>query len=50
LTEEEILSQMLPLLEQGGCVPLVDGRVRSWVPFENYVCYRELIRKLSEEG
>jgi hypothetical protein len=24
--------------------------VRSWVPFENYVCYRELIRKLSEEG
>lgn len=46
--EEEILSQVPPLLEQGGYVPLVDGRVRSWVPFENYVCYRELIRKLSE--
>ena len=45
--EEEILSQVPPLLEQGGYVPLVDGRVRSWVPFENYVCYRELIRKLS---
>lgn len=45
--EEEILSQVPPLLEQGGYVPLVDGRVRSWVPFENYVCYRELIRELS---
>jgi len=48
--EEEILSQVPPLLEQGGYVPLVDGRVRSWVPFENYVYYRELIRKLSQEG
>lgn len=48
--EEEILSQVPRLLEQGGYVPLVDGRVRSWVPFENYVCYRELIRKLNEEG
>jgi uroporphyrinogen decarboxylase len=45
--EEEILSQVSPLLEQGGYVPLVDGRVRSWVPFENYVYYRELIRELS---
>jgi len=44
--EQEIISQAPPLLEQGGYVPLVDGRVRSWVPFENYVCYRELIRKL----
>jgi len=48
--EEEILSQVPPLLEQGGYVPLVDGRVRSWVPFENYVYYREWIRKLSQEG
>jgi hypothetical protein len=45
--EEEILSQVPPLLEQGGYVPLVDGRVHSWVPFENYACYRELIRELS---
>jgi len=45
--EEEILSQVPPLLEQGGYVPLVDGRVRSHVPFENYVFYRELIRELS---
>jgi len=45
--KEEILSLAPPLLEQGGYVPLVDGRVRSWAPFENYVCYRELIRKLS---
>lgn len=46
--EEEILSQVPPLLEQGGYVPLVDGRVRSWVPFENYAYYREWIRKLSD--
>ena len=45
--KEEILSQVSPLLEQGGYVPLVDGRVRSHVPFENYVYYRELIRELS---
>jgi uroporphyrinogen decarboxylase len=45
--EEEILSQVPSLLEQGGYVPLVDGRVRSWVPFENYVYYRELIKELS---
>jgi hypothetical protein len=45
--EEEILSQVPPLLEQGGYVPLVDGRVRSWVPLENYIYYRGLIRELS---
>jgi len=36
------------LLEQGGYVPLADGRVRADIPFENYVYYRELLEKVTE--
>lgn len=32
-----------PLIEDGGFVPLADGRVRDNVPFENYVLYRECL-------
>lgn len=39
-----------PLLEQGGYVPMVDGRVRKYVPYENYRVYRELIRELAAQG
>jgi hypothetical protein len=39
---------MPPLLEQGGYVPMVDGRVRKYVPYENYRAYRESIRELAE--
>jgi hypothetical protein len=31
-------------------VPMVDGRVRKYVPYENYRAYRELIRNLAERG
>jgi uroporphyrinogen-III decarboxylase len=32
------------LLEQGGYVPLLDGRVREYIPFEHYRYYRELLQ------
>jgi len=48
--EKEIMSLALPLLEQGGYVPMVDERVRSYISFENYAYYRELIRRLAEGG
>ncbi len=44
----EILAKVPPLLEQGGYVPLADGRVRSNVPFESYRYYRELLAQVCE--
>jgi uroporphyrinogen-III decarboxylase len=38
------------LLQQGGYIPLADGRVRVEVPFENYVTYRELLQELVLDG
>jgi uroporphyrinogen decarboxylase len=43
----EVEEKVPPLLEQGGYVPLADGRVREDIPFENYVYYRELLEKVS---
>jgi hypothetical protein len=48
--EAEVMRVVPPLLEQGGYVPMVDGRVREYVPYENYRAYRELIRELAESG
>jgi len=42
----EIEEKVPPLLEDGGYIPLADGRVREDVPFENYVCYRQLLERL----
>ena len=33
-----------PLLQDGGYVPLLDGRVREYIPFEHYRYYRELLQ------
>jgi len=38
------------LIEDGGFIPLADGRVRADVPFENYVYYRELLREITKLG
>jgi hypothetical protein len=48
--EAAVMRVVPPLLEQGGYVPMVDGRVREYVPYENYRVYREMIRELAEEG
>ena len=44
----EIMFKVPPLLEQGGYIPLADGRVRENVPFENYVYYRRLLEKVTQ--
>ena len=48
--EREVMRVVPPLLDQGGYVPTTDGRVRKYVPYENYRLYRELVRKLVERG
>jgi hypothetical protein len=34
------------LVEQGGYIPLLDGRIRKVVPYENYVYYRNLLEEI----
>jgi uroporphyrinogen decarboxylase len=43
---EEVESKVPPLLEQGGFVPLLDGRIREVVPYENYEYYRHLLEEI----
>lgn len=43
----ELESKVPPLLDQGGYIPLADGRVRADVPYENYLYYRKLLARLS---
>jgi uroporphyrinogen decarboxylase len=45
------LEEKVPLLlEQGGYAPLLDGRVREDVPWENYCYYRDLLQRLCTGG
>ncbi len=44
----ELEEKVPPLLEQGGYVPLADGRVREDIPFQNYVYYRELLEQVTQ--
>jgi uroporphyrinogen decarboxylase len=48
--KKEIRTKVPPLMDQGGYIPLADGRVREDVPFENYCYYRELLRSIIEKG
>ncbi|MDX2447688.1 MAG: uroporphyrinogen decarboxylase family protein [Desulfobacterales bacterium] len=48
--KKEIQTKVPPLLDQGGYIPLADGRVREDVPFENYCYYREVLRRIIEKG
>ena len=43
----EILSRVPYLLSSGGYIPMLDGRVRENVPFENYAYYRKLVEELA---
>ena len=45
----EIEEKVPPLIAEGGYIPLADGRVRQDVPFENYVYYRRLLEKVTQE-
>jgi hypothetical protein len=44
----EVLEKVPPLLEQGGYVPLADGRVRADIPLENYIYYRRLLERVTQ--
>jgi hypothetical protein len=43
----EVEQKVPPLMEQGGYVPLADGRVRADIPLENYLYYRQLLEKVT---
>jgi uroporphyrinogen decarboxylase len=45
--KREVEEKVPPLLEQGGYIPLADGRVREDVPFEHYRYYRRLLEKVT---
>jgi len=39
-----------PLTQEGGYIPLADGRVRADVPYENYFYYRKLLKTITHGG
>ena len=46
---EKAMMQVVPeLLQDGGYIPLADGRVREDVPYENYVYYRRFLEALTQ--
>lgn len=44
--EEEVMAKVPPLLEQGGYIPTLDHDAPPEVPYENFLCYMELKKKL----
>lgn len=48
--EEEVYAKAPALLAQGGWIPGVDHAVPPDVPYQNYLYFRELIRRLCERG
>jgi uroporphyrinogen decarboxylase len=42
----EVEEKVPPLLADGGYIPMLDGRVRVDVPFENYVFFKRLLEKM----
>jgi uroporphyrinogen decarboxylase len=47
--DRELKEKIPPLLEQGGYVPLADGRVREDVTYDSYVYYRKLLDELTRQ-
>ena len=43
---DEIEARVTPLLEQGKYIPLLDGRIREDISFENYLIYRKLLEEI----
>ena len=42
----EILAKVPPLLEEGGYIPLADGRIREDITFEDYSYYRRFLAEV----
>lgn len=45
---QRAVEEVVPLIEEGGYIPLADGRVRADVPYENYAYYRELLQETTQ--
>ena len=46
----ETIEAVAPLIEEGGYIPLADGRVRADLPYENYLYYRDLLKTITHWG
>ena len=46
-TIRHAVKSITPLVDQGGFIPLADGRVRADIPYKNYLYYRELLREIT---
>jgi hypothetical protein len=44
------IESVAPLAQEGGYIPLADGRVREDVSYENYIYYRKLLKTLTRAG
>ena len=42
----EVEEKVPPLLAEGGYIPMLDGRVRVDIPFDNYVFYKRLLENM----
>lgn len=42
------IEAVTPLAQEGGYIPLADGRVRVDVPYKNYIYYRKLLKDLTQ--
>jgi hypothetical protein len=45
----EVEEKVKPLVSEGGYIPLADGRVREDIPLENYLYYRGILEKVTQE-
>jgi hypothetical protein len=46
--KREVYEKVPPLLEDGGFIPLADGRVRKDIPLENYLYYRRCFEEVTQ--
>ncbi len=47
--DKAVMGLVPELLEDGGYIPLADGRVREDVPYSNYVYYRNLLEQVVKD-
>ena len=45
--QRAVMRVVPPLLEDGGYIPLADGRVREDVSYPNYLYYRKLLEQVT---
>ncbi len=45
--ERELLEKVPPLLEEGGYIPVADGRIRADIPFTRYAHYRRVLERVT---